>query len=246
MGRMRKKGNEGLPKGVYKSKKMYYYMEYIDGSLVYGGSYKSVKKAEYYGFLKINGHHWKGMDKGDNFGFIYCITNKKTGKMYIGSKQFLLWDGPTGGYKCSDMRNDWFDPYAWRDNNWTEYTGSQKGLNKEISEGNIWDYTFEVLEMCQDKMSIHLSEVLRQLELNVLEELDEDGEYLYYNENIARTDFRAPFKKSDVLEARANDEAAMGSYYLKPDLDASGSVIPYGRLQNKVAPLETGGFDDIR
>lgn len=246
MGRNRDKKNKDLPNGVYQDRKTYRYKKWDGETLVsYGCGYKTPEEADYKGFLLMNGHHWKGMNKGNSFGFIYKITNRKTGKMYIGSKQFLLWGGPPGGYKCSDMEDPRFDKDAWRPNNWETYTGSQDDLNAEIKRGNVWDYTYEVMSMCKDKMDIHLSEIFEHLERDVLEATNSEGEYLYYNKNIAGVDYRAPFKMSDMMTVRAADEVSMRNYYLKPSVDAKGNVIPYGRPAPSVS-LETGGFKDVR
>jgi len=244
MGRKRKKANRGLPKGVYRDGKTFRNLRWNGKQLINGGcGFKTPEEADYFGFLKHNGHHWRGLEKGRNMGFIYKITSKVTGKEYIGSKQFLLWDGPQAGYKCYDMDSEWFDERAWRDNDWTEYTGSSDELNAEISKGNIWDYTFEVLEMCKTRLDIHVSEVLHQMERDVLEAVGEDGEYLYYNKNIASKEFRAPFKKSNLVDVREREEESMRNYYLKPRIDSDGNVIPYG---NRPVSLETGGFTDVR
>jgi hypothetical protein len=53
---------------------------------------------------------------------------------------------------------------------------------------------------------------------NVLEALDSKGEYLYYNENIAGLEFRAPFLKSDMVAKRTESLEAIRNYYLKPAL----------------------------
>ncbi len=245
MGRKRKK-NQGLPKGVYETKGKYRAKYWTGNKLANGGSgYGTPEEAEYTSHVIQHGHHWKDMNKENHWGFIYLITCRATGRMYIGKKQFLLWDGPVGGYKCTDLEDNWFDDGAWRNNDWKLYTGSQKDLNRDIRKGNIWDYKFEVLAMCKNKLDLHLAEVMFQMEADVLEALDDKGDYLYYNKNIAGQEFRAPFSKQDALTMRVVDEEALRNYYLKPDLDGEGHVLPYGHYKSTGMSLETGGFSDV-
>lgn len=199
------------------------------------GVFDSVEEAEYKRLVKLQGHHWtihessdvEKLDPKNYWGFTYLITNKKTGKMYVGKKQFRLWDGPPGGYKCTDPTDEvWFDESMWRPNDWEFYTGSQKDLNNEL--WNPWDWKFEVLTQDRDKLQNHLSEVLEMMERNVLEALDENGEYLYYNKNIAGLEFRAPFLKRDMKAKQADTMVDVLRYYNRPALcPKCEAVIPY-------------------
>lgn len=255
MGRKRKKINKHLPKNVYpNSNGDLYHSKYWDGTkLVQCGSYRTPEEAEYMSLLAQNGHHWIGMEEGPYFGFTYLITNKDTGKRYVGKKQFFLWDGPVGGYKCTDMGSEWWDEKAWRPNQWEEYIGSQLDLNAEIARGSVWDFRYEVLEMCRTKLDLHVSELNHMLKWDVLEAVDKDGDYLWYNKNIASLEFRPPFRKQDVKEAKEKTIEAMRKYYLKPKHCACGALIAYGddaccvpiRVDKLMSP-ETLGFTDVR
>ncbi len=248
-GKYKGKKNSELPYCVtYMRDK--FRVKYQEHGTTYGiGTYDTVEQAEYMATLGRFGHHWVGMQAGPYFGFTYLITNKRTGKRYVGLKQFYLWNGPVAGYKCTDMENEWWDAKAWRDNKWQEYTGSSIKLNNEIALGNVYDYKFEVLEMCRTKLDLHLAEVLYMQEHNVLEAVDEQGDYLWYNENIAGCEYRAPFRKCDVKEAAEGTMEAARKYYLKPSLMPDGSVIPFGHIpktEEIVMPWKTGGFNDVR
>jgi len=244
-GKYRGKKNKELPYCVsWNGKKLH--AKYSENGETHSiGLYDTVSEAEYMAILGRFGHHWIGMEEGPYFGFTYLITNKVTGKRYVGLKRFYLWAGPVGGYKCYDMESEWWDAKAWKPNNWREYTGSQKDLNAEIARGNVWDFRYEVLDMCKTVLDLHMSEVWHMVEWNVLEATDKNGDYLWYNKNIAGLEYRAPFRRCDVIEAQAETMEAMRDYYLKPNLDIKGKVIPFGQ-STKVVSLETRGFKDVR
>lgn len=228
------KSSRVLPKGVYLNKQGTYdakVWSVLGSPQRQVGTYITPEEAEYRRYVYMYGHHWQGLTPRpvDMWGFIYKITCKKTGKMYIGKKQFRLWTGPAGGYKCTDPTNkDYFDPSAWKENDWQLYTGSQKDLNMEIGFGNVWDFTYEIIDHGQDKLDLHMAEVNEQIDKDVLEALDDNGQFLYYNKNIASLEFRAPFLKQDMKDARSKSLDDMRKYYLKPFLcPKCEKVIPY-------------------
>lgn len=217
----RRKDRE-LPKGIYEYRKKYMVKIWAgkegDYEHKYLGLYGTKEEAEYVRNVELNGHHWTGRehDPEGSWGFLYKITNRVSGKMYIGRKQYRLWNGPTGGYKCTDTEGDFFDEDVWKANNWAFYTGSNDEINKEIYWGNIWDFTYEVIAVYKDKLSLHLAEIFEQQGRDVLEALDSNGEYLYYNRNIGGVEFRAPFLRADMEEKMEGTMKKMKAYYLKP------------------------------
>lgn len=222
----------GLPVGVYDILGRLGYRASIwdaERKVKQVGVYRSIREAEYRRKVALKGHHWDGVehDPENAWGFIYLITNKDTGKMYVGKKQYRLWAGPPGGYKCTNpLDTTWFDPSAWKENNWQLYTGSCVPLQNDMF--NPWDFSFEVLKLSADKLENHLDEVLEMIQRNVLEELDADGNYLYYNSNIASLEFRAPFLKDDMVAKRALSLETLRNYYLKPTLcKKCGRVLEY-------------------
>ena len=239
MGRKNKK-YIGLPRGVYKTKSGYKAEKRINNKTEYYGSARTPAEAEYKLYQGHYGHHWKNMgDTSKFFGFLYLITNKKTGKKYVGVKQLHYWNGPRGGYKCSDKSSEWWDPKAWVDSDWRYYTSSFTPLNREIAEGNVWDYSFEVVKMCRDKLDLHLSEVLYQMEHDVLNAKDKKGEYFWYNENIAGLEFRPSFNKEEARELSEVTKEKMRNYYLRPQVTSAGEIIPFEEAN-------LGGFKDVR
>lgn len=222
-----------LPKGVYKYKDKFVakLWEETTGKHTHVGTYSTPEEAEYHRNCMANGHHWVGikLNPKEAWGFIYKITNRSTGKIYYGRKQYRLWAGPPGGYKCTDPRDsEWFSPEAWRDNKWRWYTGSCNELNRDIDSYGVYNFTFEALEECYNKLDLHLAEVLLQMEEDVLEAVGPDGSYTHYNANIAGMEFRPPFLKSEVVDATRKSMEDLHLYYLKPKICKDcGSVVPY-------------------
>ena len=229
---MKRLRNHHLPLGVYERCGKYRAFKWdTKGRTTVVALCTTPEEAAYKRLLGIQGHHWLNMEEDleEYFGFTYLITNKKTGKKYVGKKQFYLWDGPVGGFKCTDPRSEWWDAKAWKNSSWQTYTGSCEELNQEILSGNVWDYQYEVLELCHDKLSLHISEINHMMLWNVLYATDSKGEYVFYNKNIASLEFRPPFKRHEVELARENSMEAMRIYYLKPKhCPVCNSVIPYG------------------
>jgi hypothetical protein len=244
--------NHELPVGIYEKGGKYRALKWDAKGLL-----KSIalcitpEEAEYRRLVHLQGHHWLNMEPvGDYFGFTYLITNKSNGKQYVGKKQFYLWSGPVGGFKCTDPRNEWWDPKAWRENEWRFYTGSCDELNVEIQKGNVWDYKYEVLEMCHDRLSLHISEINHMILWDVLYDMDpETGDYRFYNKNIASLEFRPPFKRHDLETAKSISENAMRHYYLKPNhCPVCKHVIPYGQSTccTKETKSQSLEFNDVR
>jgi hypothetical protein len=194
------------------------------------GVFTTIREASYMSKLKMDGHHWEGMIPNameKYFGFTYLITHRESGRAYVGKKQFYLWDGPVGGFKCTDPMDEWWDPLAWKENAWCGYVGSSEELLLEVHKGEKWDYTYEVLGYAKNKLALHLSEVGEQIQRDVLEAVDDKGAYLYYNKNIAGMLFRAPFKKRELIVTRESTVEEARLYYLKPLMCFCGTIIPF-------------------
>lgn len=255
MGRKRKQANSDLPKGVYRTKAGLFEGKKISKKVqvLRVGPFSTPEEAEYELRMLEYGNHWGIKDTGTSFGFVYLVTHRETGKEYVGKKQFFYWDGPRGGYKCSDPSDeDWWDPKAWRSGNWETYMTSSLEIQGIIREGNPWDFTWVVLELCYDVLDLHKNEMYYQEGWNVLEALDEDGSYHYYNKNIAGLLFRPPFLRAEIKAAQAKTAEGARNYYLRPHLDRSGCVVAFEDKEAAVhhivdnsRPLG-GTFEDIR
>jgi hypothetical protein len=223
MGRNRTEGNEWLPPGVYQREIGKYRAMYWDGeSLRTIGSFASPWRAYYDLNLSLNGgHHWEGMPDShlSYFGFIYLITERSTGRMYAGKKQFYYWDGPVGGMKYTDPQSPLWDAKAWKPGEWELYTGSSEELNEAIEKNGIENYRFQVIAVSRSKLDLHIAEVNYLLARNVLHARTPDGkQYLYYNKNIAGMEFRPPYFPEVLEEERAKDLEEIRNYYLKPQV----------------------------
>jgi len=258
---MRKKNKE-IPESVYLTPSGRYRTYYWDGQRKKNvGRYDTKEEAEYALAVAKNGHHWYGLIDGPYFGFIYRITHKVTGKMYIGSKQFYHWDGPPAGYKCCDLESPKWDEKAWKYSGWKEYCGSSRDLTADVKAQGAHMFYFQIERMCKDKLDLHLSEIFLMVEENVLEALTDEGYYQFYNKNIASCEFRQPFKEHEVEGMAEDTMEAVRHYYLKPNRCPKCSrVLPYGsvgpcctvpKAVSRDKPLaqllsEGGTFDDIR
>jgi hypothetical protein len=93
----------------------------------------------------------------DYIGFVYMIANNKTNKYYIGQKRFYrtIVRPPLKGKKRK--RKEVVE------SDWKTYCGSSKSLSKDINEGNIEDFTREILFLCETKSSMNYVELLYQI-----------------------------------------------------------------------------------
>ena len=112
-------------------------------------------------------------DINDFFGYVYCITNKTTGKKYIGRKYFVQKRKPKGGKRRVTSESDW-----------KKYYGSSDELKEEIKKVGKNTFKREIMSLHKTLGHVNYEET-RQLFLNnVLTEEDTDGTPKYYNSNI--------------------------------------------------------------
>lgn len=107
------------------------------------------------------------------YGFVYQITNKITGKKYIGRKYF------TGKRKGKRVPSDW-----------KKYYGSSKDLQADVLEHGKQNFSRAILSLHESRGDTNFYEVKTQIERNVLEAKNASGEYEYFNTNIALRYFR--------------------------------------------------------
>ena len=99
------------------------------------------------------------------YGFVYVVTNKDTGKKYIGKKVF--WAKKTRQVKGKKKK-------YLGESDWKSYYGSCELLNEERANGSLFDR--EILILCKSKGECNYVEMHMQMTLNVLLKPDE-----YYN-----------------------------------------------------------------
>jgi len=103
---------------------------------------------------------------GENYGFVYCITNLKNQKKYIGKKFFYA--SKTKQVKGKKKR-------IKISSDWKTYYGSNEELKKDISKCGQENFKREILHLCKSKGECGYLEAKEQFINSVLET---DG---YYN-----------------------------------------------------------------
>ena len=134
-----------------------------------------------------NSWYYKGTaftsdDIGDFFGYVYLITNKSTGKKYIGRKYFVQKRKPKGGKRRVTSESDW-----------KKYYGSSPELKADISTYGKENFSREILSLHPSVGKTNYEET-RQLFLhNVLTEKLTDDTPAYYNSNILGRYYRKDY-----------------------------------------------------
>ena len=112
----------------------------------------------------------------DHVGFVYIVTNKISGKKYIGKKLFhsrkrLKIPKKNGiGTKIKILKFE---------SDWKKYTTSSKLINEEISNGELFD--FKILSVHNTKGALAYEEVRQIVLRDALRMKDINGNRLYYN-----------------------------------------------------------------
>jgi len=100
-------------------------------------------------------------------GFVYRITEKSTGKMYVGKKSY--WNYSKGK--------------RIRQSNWKTYGSSGVDTAQKVSD-NPEHFEYEILCEAPDKSALNYMELEYQILFKVLTAVDEQGEKLYYNKTL--------------------------------------------------------------
>lgn len=105
-------------------------------------------------------------DIGDNYGFVYLITNLQNGKKYVGKKFFYsmrtkVLKGKKKRYKTSS--------------DWQTYYGSNTELQNDVIIEGQEKFSREILHLCKGKGECGYLEAKEQFDRCVLESTD------YYN-----------------------------------------------------------------
>ena len=121
-------------------------------------------------------------DIGDFFGYVYLITNKSTGKKYIGRKYFVQKRKPKGGKRRVTSESDW-----------KRYYGSCPELKEDIKLLGKPSFSREILSLHTTKGRTNYEET-RQLFLHdVLTKTLTDGTPAFYNSNILGRYYRKDY-----------------------------------------------------
>jgi hypothetical protein len=111
------------------------------------------------------------------FGFVYCITNTLTGRMYIGKKQF-------NSYRTKKIKDKKRKKKIVLESDWKEYWGSCHELAEDIYRYGEDNFKREIVKLCKTKGELTYSEIELQIKNDVLTAVDSEGRRMYYNSNI--------------------------------------------------------------
>lgn len=110
--------------------------------------------------------HWtlsEGLYWYDNvFGFIYEITNKITGRFYIGKKQCVR------KIKRKPLKGKSRNRIDHVESDWKDYVGSSNELQEDIKKHGKKNFSFVILRLCQSKWELSYFEAKEQMSRDVL------------------------------------------------------------------------------
>ena len=141
--------------------------------------------------------HWlykgeKLLESPENyFGFVYIITNIKSGKKYVGRKYF----GSTRRVKVAGKKRR---KVIRKDSNWKIYTGSSKELNTDIIKLGKNNFKFNILIIGETKGQVNY------LEENLHHRYHVSSKDDFYNDCIGPRRF-ARVRFSNNIEKQINE-----------------------------------------
>ena len=138
--------------------------------------------------------HWDvtlvgAFNPADWFGFIYEITQRSTGKAYIGKKQLKF-------KRKKTLKNK----SRTKDSDWQTYTSSSDLVNDLIEEHGIADFEFRILLLCSGKCMLGYEEESIQRAKDVLRARLPNGELKYFNRTIGYKNYAGLEKQT--IESR--------------------------------------------
>ena len=142
----------------------------------------SVGEGLYANAWTYQGTNFTTDDINDFFGFVYRITNRTTGKQYIGRKYFIQRRKPRGGKRKVSSES-----------NWKKYYGSSPELTADIKEFGQDNFRREILSLHTTLGKVNFEETRQLFVNNVLTEALEDGSPAYYNSNILGRYYRKDY-----------------------------------------------------
>lgn len=157
-------------------------------------------------------------DIGDNYGFVYLITDTLTNKKYIGKK--LFWNKKTKVVKKKKKR-------TVVESDWKDYYGSNLELIAEVDKSGGSRFRREVLHLCKSKGECNYWEAHEQFARNVL--LDDD----YYNAQIW-----VRVHRSHLKNLRLNMEKDDGKISIEANEEGDSTGLHGGSVQENVESTE--------
>ena len=142
--------------------------------------------AEYTNPWIYKGGIFNSDDIGDNYGFVYRITNTTNSKSYIGRKYFVQKLKPKGGKRR-----------VTSESNWKQYYGSSDELKRDIGRDGKDTFKREILSLHRTLGRVNYEETKQLFLHNVLAEKLDDGSPAYYNSNILGRYYRKDYFEED-------------------------------------------------
>ena len=142
--------------------------------------------AEYTNPWIYKGGIFNSDDIGDNYGFVYRITNTTNSKSYIGRKYFVQKRKPKGGKRR-----------VTSESNWKQYYGSSDELKQDIRRDGKNTFKREILSLHKTLGKVNYEETKQLFLHNVLAEKLDDGSPAYYNSNILGRYYRKDYFEED-------------------------------------------------
>jgi hypothetical protein len=124
---------------------------------------------------------------GDNYGFVYCITNRITGKKYIGRKYFWQKRKPRSNNKTTKRRR------VTTESNWRNYYGSSPELTEDVRKYGKESFSRRILSLHGSPGKVNFEETKQLFVNNVLTESLTDGTPAFYNSNILGRYYRKDY-----------------------------------------------------
>lgn len=116
----------------------------------------------------------------EHYGFVYIIKNNVNGRKYVGKK--VLWSKRT----LPPLKGKTRKRIVIKPSDWLKYWGSSKIVKAEMEKYGIENFSREIIGLYPDKRETNYAELRYQIMHNVLDDVDENGERIWYNENIDR------------------------------------------------------------
>ena len=126
-----------------------------------------------------------GKDILESEGFVYLITNLITNKKYIGKK--FVYSKRTKIIKGKKKKTKQIS-------DWKTYSGSCESLTQDIQMFGMENFKKEILTIHRTRTECNYTELEQQIICDVLRSKDDQGEFKYYNANIAHKYFRNNIK----------------------------------------------------
>ena len=143
------------------------------------------------------GSDFDGSLIGDNFGFVYKITNLTNQRQYIGRKYFWSFRTPPGKKRKQKVESDW-----------KKYYGSCPELKEDVKKYGKTNFKREILSLHSTKGQCNFEETKQLFLNNVLIEALDDGSPAYYNSNILGRYMRKDYGN---FGANPSDDSRLGS-----------------------------------